>query len=79
MTTGSYEKILKQIKHKKNKVVRFKKHNIPKKRKQGIGARKCSRCGRYGAHIRKYDLNVCRQCFREIAHELGFRKKGHEV
>lgn len=79
MTTGSYKKIQKQIEHKPNKLGRFKKFNIPKKRKHGIGSRPCRRCGRYGAHIRKYGLNLCRQCFREVAPELGFKKFGHEV
>lgn len=79
MTTGTYEKVMKQVAKKKNKLIRFKQFNIPKHRKTGIGSRRCSRCGRYGAHISKYNLNVCRQCFREIAFELGFRKYGHEV
>lgn len=35
---------------------------------------KCRRCGRTGGVIRKYDLYICRQCFREVAEELGFKK-----
>ena len=36
---------------------------------------KCTRCGRLGrGNIGKYGLNVCRQCFREIATQLGFKK-----
>lgn len=48
----------------------------PKKieRKFGRGSRKCRRCGRHGAIIRKYGLYYCRQCFREIGKELGFKK-----
>lgn len=34
----------------------------------------CRRCGRKGGIIRKYNLMYCRQCFREIAEELGFKK-----
>ena len=79
MTTASYKKILKQIEHKEAKKNRFLKFGKPKERKQGIGSRKCVRCGRYGAHIRKYGLHICRQCFREVAEELGFKKYGHEV
>ncbi|NIO44575.1 MAG: 30S ribosomal protein S14 [Candidatus Aenigmarchaeota archaeon] len=45
-----------------------------KERKFGRGSRICRRCGRKGAIIRKYDLYYCRQCFREIAKELGFKK-----
>lgn len=34
----------------------------------------CKRCGRKGGIIRKYDLYICRQCFREIHEDLGFEK-----
>lgn len=44
------------------------------KRKQGIGSRKCRRCGSFRGVIRKYDLYYCRRCFREVAKDLGFRK-----
>jgi len=74
-----YEKILKQIIHKKAKVARFLKYNKPKERKFGKGSRRCIRCGRRQALIRRYGLNLCRQCFREVAPELGFKKYGHEV
>lgn len=40
----------------------------------GVGDRECRICGRHGALIRKYSINICRQCFREVAKELGFRK-----
>lgn len=45
-----------------------------KPRKFGKGARYCRRCGQYGALIQKYDLMLCRQCFREVAVKIGFRK-----
>ena len=44
------------------------------KRKFGRGSRVCRRCGRHGGIIRKYGLFYCRQCMREIANELGFKK-----
>lgn len=47
---------------------------IKKVRKFGQGSRACRRCGRHGAVIRKYDLMYCRQCFREVAKKLGFKK-----
>ncbi|MCS7134506.1 MAG: 30S ribosomal protein S14 [Candidatus Pacearchaeota archaeon] len=50
------------------------KHCKPKERKFGIAAKKCTRCGRFGAHLNQYGLHLCRQCFREIAEELGFKK-----
>ena len=43
-------------------------------KKFGRGANACKRCGRQQALIRKYDIYLCRQCFREIAHEMGFAK-----
>jgi len=44
------------------------------KRRMGKGSRRCVRCGSHGPVIRRYRLNVCRHCFREIAPELGFKK-----
>lgn len=45
-----------------------------KERKYGKASNPCRRCGQEGAVIRKYGLNLCRQCFREEAESLGFRK-----
>jgi small subunit ribosomal protein S14 len=45
-----------------------------KEHKFGRGSRWCKRCGAYTAVIQKYDLFVCRRCFREVAVSLGFRK-----
>ncbi|MFO7710793.1 MAG: 30S ribosomal protein S14 [Candidatus Woesearchaeota archaeon] len=53
---------------------KFKKHNAPKERSTGINLYHCRRCGRTRAHISKYGLNLCRQCFREIATKIGFKK-----
>ncbi|MCK4522216.1 MAG: 30S ribosomal protein S14 [Nanoarchaeota archaeon] len=50
------------------------KHNAPKKRSCGIALKKCRRCGRVRGHISKYGLDLCRQCFREIAKDIGFKK-----
>ncbi|MFH1828033.1 MAG: 30S ribosomal protein S14 [Nanoarchaeota archaeon] len=50
------------------------KFNQPKKRSCGIALRKCRNCGRMRGHINKYGLHLCRQCFREIAPDLGFKK-----
>ena len=38
--------------------------------------RKCRFCGNVRGLIQKYDLYMCRKCFRENAVELGFRKYG---
>lgn len=46
----------------------------PKERKFGKGSMRCIRCGTHEAIIRKYDLMLCRRCFREVAEKLGFKK-----
>lgn len=74
MTAGSYKKVFNQLKNKPVKLKKFKKHNSPKPRKFGINVNKCRSCGRVGAHISKYGLHFCRQCFRENATKLGFKK-----
>ncbi|TET57354.1 30S ribosomal protein S14 [Candidatus Bathyarchaeota archaeon] len=50
------------------------KQRPKKERKFGKGSRPCRRCGSYGSVIRRYDLYICRHCFREIAKDIGFRK-----
>jgi len=47
-----------------------------KEHKFGRGSRWCKRCGDYTAVIQKYDLYLCRRCFREVAVSLGFKKNG---
>jgi len=44
------------------------------KKKFGGGANSCKRCGRKQGLVRKYDIYLCRQCFREIAYDMGFEK-----
>ncbi|SMO76727.1 30S ribosomal protein S14 [Halorubrum cibi] len=34
----------------------------------------CRRCGREQGLVGKYDINLCRQCFREVARDMGFEK-----
>ncbi len=34
----------------------------------------CRRCGREQGLVGKYDIWLCRQCFREIAPDMGFKK-----
>ncbi|MCS7118945.1 MAG: 30S ribosomal protein S14 [Archaeoglobaceae archaeon] len=48
--------------------------NKESKKKFGRGANQCKRCGRKRGLVRKYDIYLCRQCFRETAMELGFKK-----
>ncbi len=71
-----YKGMLKQIKHKKGKTKKFKRHNVPDRDQDfGKAKTKCRRCGRRGRGIiTKYNLYYCRQCFREVAEDIGFRK-----
>ncbi|KAJ6637339.1 40S ribosomal protein S29 [Pseudolycoriella hygida] len=43
-------------------------------RKHGQGSRCCRACSNRHGLIRKYGLNICRQCFREYANDIGFKK-----
>lgn len=74
MTASDWNKVLKQIRGKAVVAQKFLRFNKPKNRKFGIAKYKCERCGRFGAHLSQYNLNLCRQCFREIAEEIGFKK-----
>jgi len=70
----SFERVKKQIEGKPIKLSRYMKFNRSKKRKFGKSVYRCRKCGRAGGIIRKYGLIYCRQCFREEAEKLGFRK-----
>lgn len=74
MTTSSYTKMFKQLNAKPVRLKKYLKHNAPKERKCGIALRKCIRCGRNRAYIQKYGIHLCRQCFREVATNIGFKK-----
>jgi len=74
MTASDHTKVLKQIAHKKGKLEKWKKHNTPKERVGDARKRRCKLCGRMGAHISRYNLHLCRQCFRQYAMEIGFKK-----
>ncbi|EME86182.1 uncharacterized protein MYCFIDRAFT_9987, partial [Pseudocercospora fijiensis CIRAD86] len=43
-------------------------------RTYGKGARACRVCTHKAGLIRKYGLNICRQCFREKSNDIGFTK-----
>jgi len=74
MTTSNPKKIMKQLAVKPIKLKKFVKHNKPKKRTCGQRLKKCKLCGQTHAYIQKYNLNLCRQCFRDHAKKLGFKK-----
>ncbi|MDD5416366.1 MAG: 30S ribosomal protein S14 [Candidatus Aenigmarchaeota archaeon] len=48
--------------------------HIKKARKFGRESRPCRRCGKKRGVITSYGLMYCRQCFREVAKDLGFKK-----
>lgn len=74
MGYSDYKLGLNQLKSKPEKAKKYIKHNFPKDRKFGRSTLRCRRCGRIGAHLRMYNLHLCRQCFRETALSMGFRK-----
>ncbi len=74
MTASDYQKILKQLRRKPAVADKYRKFNKPQERKFGVSTKKCELCGRFGAHISSYNLHLCRQCFREVAEKIGFRK-----
>jgi len=74
MTASDYKKVFKQLEVKPVKLKKYIKHNAPKGRTCGIALKKCVRCGRTRSHISKYGLNLCRQCFREHAEDIGFKQ-----
>ena len=74
MTTSDHTKVLNQIGGKPGKVKKYQKNSVPRERKFGEVTKKCVRCGRTGGHIAKYQLGLCRQCFRENALALGFKQ-----
>lgn len=43
-------------------------------KKYGKGGRHCRVCSNQHGLIRKYGLNMCRQCFRVYAKDIGFTK-----
>ena len=70
----SRKRVRKQIEGKQVKLKRFEKFNEPKDRKSGKNIHPCRKCGKRSGVIRKYGLMYCRQCFREEAEKLGFKK-----
>ena len=42
--------------------------------KKRHGRKKCRRCSTAKGLIRKYDIFLCRRCFRELGENIGFRK-----
>ncbi|HDD70827.1 MAG TPA: 30S ribosomal protein S14 [Candidatus Woesearchaeota archaeon] len=74
MTVSDWRKTFKQLKAKPAKLRKYIKHNAPKKRSVGVTTTRCARCGRYRSHISKYGIDLCRQCFREVATKIGFKK-----
>ncbi|MBN2142001.1 30S ribosomal protein S14 [Candidatus Woesearchaeota archaeon] len=66
--------MLKQIGGKPGKLAKYNKHNVPRKRKFGKELKKCRRCGSASAPNAMFGLRYCRQCLREVAQKIGFKK-----
>jgi ribosomal protein S14 len=74
MTAKDWKKTFNSISHKKAESGRMLKFNKPTEKKFGRGKRICNICGRRKGLIRRYSLNICRQCFRDVARSIGFNK-----
>ncbi len=75
----AYERIAKNLKGKPAKYSRFTRFNQHKLQPHDRRAHMCVRCNRTEAHIGIHGLSYCRECFREVAKDLGFRKYGKEA
>jgi len=65
----SYADEVKQKTVKKNQ-----KSRNEKMKKRIIGVRECRICGTRKGMVRKYNLGVCRRCFKDRAKDLGWEK-----
>jgi small subunit ribosomal protein S14 len=74
MAGKGFERNKKQIANKPVKLARYMKFNKKKDRKFGANTKPCRKCGKTSGVTAKYGLYYCRQCFREEAEKLGFRK-----
>jgi small subunit ribosomal protein S14 len=75
MGASDWKSITKQLEKKPKVKDRFLRFCKPKERKFGRVKKPCQRCGRIGGgHCGQYGLDLCRQCFREIAKDIGFKK-----
>ena len=74
MSYSNWKKAFAQLNAKPVKKAKYIKFNAPKKRSCGVALRRCKSCGRIRGHIRSYGLHLCRQCFREMAPKIGFKK-----
>lgn len=70
------EELKKQLEGKTEKFARFGRFNMPRKRSFGKSLHPCLKCGKTRGIVRQYGLQYCRQCFREEAEKLGFKKYG---
>ena len=43
-------------------------------RKYGHASKSCKICGTHDRMIRRYRMDICGRCFREVAVKMGFKK-----
>lgn len=66
---------IKKVAYSKTKRKKVLRNNSVKQRAFGKAIKKCTRCGSgKGSNIGRYNLNLCRRCFREVAQVIGFTK-----
>ena len=70
----TFKNMKKQVEGKPEKLARVMKFNAPKQRNSGRAIHACRICGKTEGVTSKYGLSYCRQCFREVAENLGFKK-----
>ncbi len=46
----------------------------PEEETQTGNSLECRRCGRKEGLVTRYEINLCRQCFREVARDMGAKK-----
>jgi len=74
MTTSNWQKMFTQLNAKPVTKQKYIKHNAKKIRSCGKSNKACAYCGSFRAFNGKYGVNLCRKCFRDFAHTLGFKK-----
>ena len=74
MVFSNYKTHMAQLENKPIKKLKFLKHSAPRKRSCGASLKKCRYCGKSRGHVSQYGINFCRQCFREHATEIGFKR-----
>ena len=52
----------------------YPKAKNEKMKKRTVGVRECKICGTRKGMMRRYNIGICRRCFKDNAERMGFRK-----